>query len=151
MVLNFIMCSINFSAKGWTAALSCGNTRFFRFGLIFIGTLSDSSNSCSYQGCVDHAVKTRIPVAWYQHIFLMTFVSRLNGEIIYMKWWLQFIKKHQLQKLLVLVSRGHIFQLVCWSNWQISQFLVYQRCHIQALCIFGFNCHSVASWNFLEF
>ena len=34
-----------------------------------------------------------------------------------------------------MVSRRHMFQFVCWSDWQITQFLVYQRFHIQ-FCIF---------------
>ena len=59
-------------------------------------------------------------------------------------------KKHQMQKLLVLVFRRHIFQFVCWSDSQISQFLAYQKCHTQ-LCISKFNCNSVASWNVLAF
>ena len=122
----------------WHEQLLCpvAILNFVRFGLIFSGTLPDSSNACGYQGCVDHAGKTRIPVASSRQIFLMTFVSRRNGRNIYVKCWLQFIKKkHQLQKLLILVSRRHTFQFVCWSDRQISQLLVYQRCHIQ-LCIF---------------
>ena len=73
--------------------MSCGSIKFVIFGLIFSGTLLDNSNACGYQGCVDHAGKTRIPVAWSWHNFLMTFVSKLNGGSIYMKWCLQFMEK----------------------------------------------------------
>ena len=138
------MCSVNVSAKGWTAALSCGNSKFVRFGLNFSGTLSDNSKACRYQGCVIHVGKTTIPVAWSPHIFLMTFVGRLNGGNIYMEWWLQFIEKASTEK--------EAYFPVCWSDWQIRQFLVYMpKVSQTALYIFGFNCHSVLFWNFLEF
>ena len=72
------MCSVNFSAKGWTTVLSCGNIKSVWSGLIFTGTLPDSSNAYGYQGCVEHAGKTRTPVAFSRHLF-DAFVSRLNG------------------------------------------------------------------------
>ena len=123
------MCSVNFSAKGWTAALSCGNIKFVRFGLIFRGTSSDSSNACRYQSCSDHAGKSRIPVAWSQHIFLMTFVSRLNGGNMYEKWWLQFIEKASTAKASGSGFQETQFPVGLSIRLAISQFLVNQRCH----------------------
>ena len=107
--------------------------------------------ACGYQGCVDHAGKTRTPVAWSWHNFLMTFVSKLNGGNIYMKWCLQFIEKASTAK-----ASGSGFQetyfsvclLIRLANKSISG--VPKVSHT-ALYILGFNCHSVASWNFLEF
>ena len=51
------MYSVNFSAKGRTVALSCGNIKFVRYGPSFIETSPDNSNACGYHGCVDHAGK----------------------------------------------------------------------------------------------
>ena len=151
-MLTFMTCNVNFSAKGWAASLSCGNIKFVRFGLIFSGTLPDSSNACGYQGCVDHAGKTSIPVASSRQIFLMTFVSRRNGRNIYVKCWLQFIKK----KTSTAKASDSGFQethfsvclLIRPANKSTSG--VPKVSHT-ALYILGFNCHSVASWNFLEF
>ena len=95
--------------------------------------------------------KTRIPVAWTQYTFLMTFVSRLNGENIYMKWWLQFIEKVSTAK-----ASGSGFQdtyfSVCLLIWLAYKSIprVPKMPHT-ALYILGFSCHSVASWHFLEF
>ena len=142
-MLNFIMCSVNFSAKGWTAV-------FVRFGMIFSGTLLDSSNAWGYQDCFDHAGKTRIPVAWSWHNFLMTFVSKLNWGNTYMNWCLQFIEKASTAK-----ASSFGFQETYFSVWSLIQLAnksisgVPKVSHT-ALYILGFNCHSVASWNFLE-
>ena len=150
-MLNFMTCNVNFSAKGWTGSLSCGNIKFVRFGLIFSGTLPDSSNACGYHGCVEHAGRTRIPVASSRQIFLMTFVSRLNGRNIYVKCRLQFVKKNINCKSFWFWFRGDIFA-VCLLIWPANKSTsgVPKVSHT-ALYILGFNCHSVASWNFLEF
>ena len=149
-MLNFIMCSVNIFAKGWTAALSWGNIKFVRFGLIFSGTWPDSSNVCGYQGYIDHAGKTRIPVTWSQHIFLMTFMRRLNQGNIYMKRWLQFIEMTSTAK-----DSGSGFQetyfLVCLLiRLENKSIFGVPKVSYTALYILGFNCHSVVSWNFLE-
>ena len=145
----------SFSAKGWTAALACGNIRFVRFGLIFSGTLPDNSNACGHQGCVDNAGKIRIPVAWFRRIFLMTFVSRLNRGNIYMKWWLQFIEKASTSEDCSSGFKETHFWVCLLMRLADKWISGIPKVSHTALYIFGFNLasakSSVAAWNFLEF
>ena len=144
----------NFSAKGWTAALSYSNIKFVRFGLIFSGTSSDNSNVCGYQGCVDNAGEIRISVAWFLHIFLMTFVSRLNRGI-YMKWWLQFIEKASTSEDCSSGFKERHFWVCLLMRLADKSISGIPKVLHTALFIFGFNFasakSSVAAWNFLEF
>ena len=143
------MGSVNFYTNGWAFVLSCGNIKFARFGMIFSGMLPDSSNACGIQGCVDRAGKTRIPVAWSWHVFLMTFVSRLNGGNIYMKGWLQYIEKASTAKAFGSGFQETYFSiLIQLANKSISG--VPKVSHT-ALYILGYSYHSIAFRNFLEF
>ena len=80
----------------------------------------------------------------------MTFVSRLNGGNIYMKWWLGFIEKASTAKAFGSGFQETYFSVCLLIRLESKSISGIPKVPHTALYILGFNCHLVASWNFLE-